>query len=63
MDATLPSIDPVQLVNQLDAEQIRQRLDALNREREALQVLLRAALRIERPPSTLTRMEEVRRAD
>jgi hypothetical protein len=40
-----PPADPVELVRQLDAEAIRHRLDNLDRERAALQVLLRAALR------------------
>jgi hypothetical protein len=46
MDAkhALPA-DPVELVRQLDAEAIRDRLDTLDRERAALLVLLRAALR------------------
>jgi hypothetical protein len=35
----------VELVRQLDADTIRDRLDALDRERDALRVLLRAALR------------------
>jgi hypothetical protein len=49
MDATHPlPTDPVQLVRQLDAEVIRNRLDDLDREREALRVLLRAALRTRR---------------
>jgi hypothetical protein len=41
---SLPA-DPVELVRQLDAEAIRHRLDNLDRERAALLVLLRAALR------------------
>jgi hypothetical protein len=49
MDATHPSAaDPVELVRRLDAEAIRNRLDALTRERDALRVLLRAALRTNR---------------
>jgi hypothetical protein len=50
MDAitTLPD-DPVQLVRRLDAETIRNRIDDLDREREALMVLLRAAQRAQRP--------------
>jgi hypothetical protein len=49
MDAkqTIPT-DPVQLVRQLDAEAIRNRLEDLDREREALLVLLRAAQRAQR---------------
>ena len=50
MDATSPPVDPVQLVNQLDANQIQQRLEDLERERDALRVLLRAALRARRDP-------------
>ncbi len=38
--------DPVALVNSLDADAIRERLDAISREQEALRVLLRAALRV-----------------
>jgi hypothetical protein len=46
MDATQsPPIDPAALLSQLDADAIRRRLDALARERKALLVLLRAALR------------------
>lgn len=49
MDAMqiLPT-DPIELVRKLDAEVIRSRLDDLNREREALLVLLRAAQRLQR---------------
>lgn len=49
MDATksLPA-DPIMLVNQLDAEAIRNRIDDLDRERDALLVLLRAAQRAKR---------------
>jgi len=35
--------DPVELVRQLDVDQIRQRLEALEQDRRALLVLLRAA--------------------
>jgi len=49
MSATpISSTDPVSIVQQLDAEAIRARIDALDRERAALLVLLRAALRIRR---------------
>lgn len=46
MDATdtLPA-DPTALVSQLDPDSIRQRIDAIDRERKALFVLLRAARR------------------
>jgi hypothetical protein len=40
-----PPTDPVILVRQLNADDIRNRLDALDRERKALLVLLRAAQR------------------
>jgi hypothetical protein len=40
--------DPVELVRQLDAEVIRGRLQELDRERSALLVLLRAAMRLRR---------------
>jgi len=43
--STLSPTDPVELVRRLDAEVIRSRLEELDREREALKVLLRAALR------------------
>jgi hypothetical protein len=44
MDAIDPLLaDPVKLVNRLDADLIRDRLQALSREREALLVLLRSA--------------------
>jgi hypothetical protein len=45
MDAHTPSIDAAALIRQLDIDAIRRRLDALDRERKALIVLLRAALR------------------
>lgn len=45
---TLPA-DPVTLVRQLDAELIRTRIQDMDRERDALLVLLRAAQRAERP--------------
>jgi hypothetical protein len=46
MDAThTPPTDAAALVAQLDPDAIRQRLDALDRERSALLVLLRAAIR------------------
>jgi hypothetical protein len=57
MDVTRPipiPNDPVELVRQLDAGRIRQRLDDLSRERQALLVLLRAAQRGERQPRPST---------
>lgn len=46
MDAThSPPTDPAELVRQLDPDTIRERIDALDRERAALMVLLRAAIR------------------
>ncbi len=42
-------IDPVALIKQLDADAIRCRLAELSRERQALLVLLRAALAARRP--------------
>ena len=51
MDAasrTVPA-DPAELVRQLDPIAIRHRLDAIDRERQALLVLLRAALRAVAP--------------
>jgi hypothetical protein len=49
MDAKAsPLTDPVALVRGLNAETIRNRIDDLDREREALLVLLRAAQRTER---------------
>jgi hypothetical protein len=51
MDAShTPPIDAAELVRQLDAEAIRQRLEALQRERKALMVLLRAAIRARPTP-------------
>lgn len=44
----IPLTDPVTLVRQLDPKLIRNRLDDLDREREALMVLLRAAQRAHR---------------
>jgi hypothetical protein len=47
--------DPVDVVRQLDAETIRQRIVELDKERKALSVLLRAALRVRRDdPATGT---------
>jgi hypothetical protein len=53
MDAkqSLPA-DPVELVHQLDADAIQQRLVDLDHERDALRVLLRAALRTQRKKGT-----------
>jgi hypothetical protein len=42
-----PSTDPIDIVRQLDAETIRARIDTLDRERQALMVLLRAAQRMQ----------------
>ena len=46
--ATISIRDPLAIVRQLDAEQIRNRIADLERERGALFVLLRAALTAER---------------
>lgn len=52
MNAAKPlPTDPLALVRQLDAEAIRNRIDDLDRERQALLVLLRAAQRAERQQS------------
>lgn len=40
-----------ELIDSLDADAIRARLDAIERERKALMVLLRAALRVRREPA------------
>jgi hypothetical protein len=45
--------DPLELVRRLDAEAIRSRLEDLDRERDALKVLLRAALRADRNVNAL----------
>jgi hypothetical protein len=42
--AAFPTTDPVELVRQLKPDEIRQRLNTMERERRALLVLLRAAL-------------------
>ena len=60
--------DPLKLIRQLNVETIRSRLEALDRERAALMVLLRAARRAQQGcnqthPSNLTataRRKEVR---
>jgi hypothetical protein len=53
MDATTSTTsDPVELVRKLDADAIRTRLADLDREREALMVLLRAAVRARKPVAT-----------
>ena len=47
MDATNPTpTDPATLISQLDPKSIRERIDAINRERKALLILLRAAARV-----------------
>jgi hypothetical protein len=43
MDAPTPPLDPVELIRQLDPEQIRQRIKAIDAERAALLKLLRVA--------------------
>ena len=45
MDAATPKPDPIELVRTLDPDAIRDRLESLDDEREALRVLLRAAMR------------------
>ena len=56
MDPT-PSLpaDPVALVRQLDARVIRERIEQLSRERDALLVLLRAAQRAHRDNPNVSR--------
>jgi hypothetical protein len=48
--------DPVEIVRSLDPDAIRDRLDELDRERQALRVLLRAAMRggKKSPPKAVT---------
>jgi len=61
MDALTPfPTDPVTLVRQLDADAIRERLDALDRERDALRVLLRVAQRARRESVTTNTGQEGR---
>ncbi len=48
MKPRIPETDPLKLVRQLDAEVIRLRIADLDRERDALLVLLRAAQRATR---------------
>jgi hypothetical protein len=48
MAATHPPIDATQFLESLDVTQLRERLDAMDRERAALLVLLRAARARER---------------
>lgn len=52
MDTSTVPTDPVTLVRQLDPEAIRERLNTLDRERQALLVLLRAANRAKPAVST-----------
>lgn len=62
MDAThgLPT-DPAAPIEQLDTEAIRRRLDAIDRERKALMVLLRAAQRAQRDlPAQQEEVSDVR---
>jgi hypothetical protein len=56
--ASLPTADPIVLVRQLDPDVIRERLEALDRERDALLVLLRAALRMRRDATCRTPRKE-----
>lgn len=59
MDAThTPPPDPIAIVQQLDAAALRERIDALDRERKALLVLLRAAQRMERGRVTPPQSQE-----
>jgi len=44
-------MDATTILQQLDEREIRQRLDDIDRERDALMVLLRAAMRKRKPPS------------
>ncbi|MBP3957791.1 hypothetical protein J8F10_21270 [Gemmata sp. G18] len=46
--------DPVTLIRDLDADTIRDRLEAIEHERRALLVLLRAALRAKRCMPTMS---------
>jgi hypothetical protein len=48
METPRSPTDPLTIVRDLDAEAIRQRIDELDAERQALMVLLRAAQRMER---------------
>jgi hypothetical protein len=50
MDTPNPITDSVELVRRLDSDEIRARIAALDEERQALVVLLRAALRRSRTP-------------
>jgi hypothetical protein len=52
MNPPPPTADPVRLLDQLDPDALRGRLDQIDRERRALLVLLRAALRMGRPHPT-----------
>ena len=62
-------IDPTQLVRDLNADAIRERLDAIERERRALMILLRAALHTRRgspphsppPPATTAPLQPQKR--
>jgi hypothetical protein len=49
MAASTILTDPAGLIRQLDADAIRERIEAIDREREALKVLLRAEHK--QPPS------------
>ena len=54
-ELTTRSTDPVVLIRQLDPDQIRQRLSEMERERQALLVLLRAAQASDRQEVTNAR--------
>lgn len=59
---TTPSTDAVALVRHLDPDAIRDRIDAIDRERDALLVLLRAARRA-KPERAAAPRKAVRHAD
>jgi hypothetical protein len=62
MDATrTPLTDPVALVRGLDPDAIREQIEAIDRERSALLVLLRAARRAH-PEEAPRQRQEVSRA-
>ncbi|WP_162671712.1 hypothetical protein [Gemmata massiliana] len=61
MDAATPS-DPLSLIRELDVEALESRIDQLDRERQALLILLRAARRAAPPQLPTVPKDATRKA-
>jgi hypothetical protein len=53
-NSTTSTTDPVTLIERLDADEIREQLNELDKRRSALIVLLRVAIRRDRAPKAVT---------